>query len=185
MDNDMKSFADMIFKTDNSNKGLISNGWKVSLENCRQICIYIGSGQNVADWEYNYQKFYENENIENYTINNNSKEDTTITNQYKHDEEAYFMDLNLGQKEIISIYYDYLIEEIVRENIQAKVPNIVLLTGKGGTDKSYVIHRLLQIGNKNYIQNECNNNVKSVWTIANNNLNAVDIDGITIASLLH
>ena len=54
MDNDMKSFADMIFKTDNSNKGLISNGWKVSLENCRQICIYIGSGQNVADWEYNY-----------------------------------------------------------------------------------------------------------------------------------
>ena len=95
------------------------------------------------------------------------------------------MDLNLGQKEIISIYYDYLIEEIVRENIRAKVPNIVLLTGKGGTGKSYVIHRLLQIGNQNYIQNECNDNVKSVWTIANNNLNAVDIDGITIASLLH
>ena len=95
------------------------------------------------------------------------------------------MDLNLGQKEIISIYYDYLIEEIVRENIRAKVPNIVLLTGKGGTGKSYVIHRLLQIGNKNYIQNECSNNVKSVWTIANNNLNAVDIDRITITSLLH
>ena len=100
MDNDMKSFADMIFKTDNSNKGLISNGWKVSLENCRQICIYIGSGQNVADWEYNYQKFYKNENIENYTINNDSKEDTTISNQYKHDEEAYFMNLNLKKKKL-------------------------------------------------------------------------------------
>ena len=98
MDNDMKSFVAEIFKTNNSSKGLISNGWKVSLQNCRQICIYIGSGKNVANWEYNYQKFYENENIENYTINNDSKEDTTITNQYKHDEEAYFMDLNLGQK---------------------------------------------------------------------------------------
>ena len=147
MDNDMKSFADMIFKTDNSNKGLISNGWKVSLQNCRQICIYIGSGKNVANWEYNYQKFYENENIENYTINNKPKENTNILNQQKHDEEAYFMDLNLGQKEIISIYYDYLIEEILRENIRAKVPNIVLLTGKDRTGKTYIIYRLIQIGN--------------------------------------
>ena len=31
MNNDMKSFAATIFKTDNSSKGLISNGWKVSL----------------------------------------------------------------------------------------------------------------------------------------------------------
>ena len=59
-----------------------------------------------------------------------------------------------------------------------------MFTGKGGTGKSYVIHRLLQIGNQNYIQNEYNN-VKSVWKIANNNLNAVDIDRIAIASLLH
>ena len=106
-------------------------------------------------------------------------------NQYKTNEEAYSMDLNLGQKEIISIYYDYLTEERVKNDIHAKVPNIVFLTGKCGTSKSYVIHRLLQIGNQNYIQNRGNNNVKYVWTIANNNLNAVDIDGITIASLLH
>ena len=95
------------------------------------------------------------------------------------------MDLNVERKEIISIYNNYLTEEIVRQDIQAKIPNVVLLTGKGGTGKGYVIHRLLQIGNKNCIQNECNNNVKSFWTIANKNLNTVDIDRINIASLLY
>ena len=63
LDNNMKSFAATIFKTDNSSKGLTSNRQKVSLENCRQICIYIGSGKNVVDSESNYQKFYKNENI--------------------------------------------------------------------------------------------------------------------------
>ena len=80
MNNDMKSFAATIFKTDNTSKGFIFNGWIVSPENCRQICIFIGSGKNVANWENNYQKFYKNKNIENYTLNNNLKEDTTIIN---------------------------------------------------------------------------------------------------------
>ena len=61
----------------------------------------------------------------------------------------------------------------------------MLLTGKGGTGKIYLIHRFLQIGNRNCIQNEYNNNIKFVWIIANNNLKAVDIDRITIAILLH
>ena len=86
---------------------------------------------------------------------------------------------------IISIYYDYLTEERVKNDIFAKVPNVVLLTGKGGTGKSYVIHRLLQIGNQNKTQNGIDTEVNSVWTTANNNLNAADIDGSTIASLLH
>ena len=33
IENDIKSFATMIFKIDNSSKGLITNGWKVSPEN--------------------------------------------------------------------------------------------------------------------------------------------------------
>ena len=185
MDNDMKSFAATILKTDISSNGLISNNWIVTPENFKQICSHLGGGKNEATWEYNYQKFYENENIENYTVNNDLKEDTTIMNQYKRDKEAYSMDLNLGQKEIISIYYDYLTEERVKNDIHAKVPNVVLLTGKGGTGKSYVIHRLLQIGNQNYIQNGGNNNVKNILKIANNNLNTVVIDEYTITSFLH
>ena len=73
----------------------------------------------------------------------------------------------------------------MKHDIRAKVPNVVLLTGKGGTGKRYIIHRLLQIVNQNYIQKGGNNNVKYIWIIANNNLNAVDIDGYTIASLLY
>ena len=48
-----------------------------------------------------------------------------------------------------------------------------------------MIHRLLQIRNQNKTQNGIDTEVNSVWTIANNNLNAADIDGSTIASLLH
>ena len=39
--------------------------------------------------------------------------------------------------------------------------------------------------NQNKKQNVIHTEVNSVWTIANNNLNAADIDGSTIASLLH
>jgi len=46
----------------------------------------------------------------------------------------------------------------------------------GGTGKSHVIHELLEIGN--------DANMIKVWTMANNNLNAADIDGSTIASIL-
>ena len=69
----MKSFAATILKTDISSNGLISNNWTVSLEKFRQICIYLWCGKNETNWEYNYQKFYENENIENYTVNNDPK----------------------------------------------------------------------------------------------------------------
>ena len=151
MDNDMKSFAATILKTDISSNGLISNNFTVTQETFKQICTHLGDGKEDETWEYNYQNFYGSENIENYTVNNDLKEDTTIINQYKPDEETYSKDLNLGQKEIISIYYDYLTEDRVKNDIYTKVPNIVLLTGKGGTGKSYVIHRLLQIGNQNYV----------------------------------
>ena len=76
----MKYFAVTIFKTDISSKGLISNSQTALSENFRQICIYLGGGKNKATWEYNNQKFYKDENIENFTINNDLKEDTTIIN---------------------------------------------------------------------------------------------------------
>ena len=92
--------------------------------------------------------------------------------------------LNEGKNEIISICYYYLTEEIVQYKIQEKVPNIVLLTVNSRTSKIYIIHILLQIGYQNKTQNEMNTEINSVWIIAINNLNAVDIDRSTIASLL-
>ena len=48
-----------------------------------------------------------------------------------------------------------------------------------------MIHRLLQIGNQNKIQNGIDTKVNSIWKIVNNNLNASDIDRSTITSLLY
>ena len=45
MGNDMKYFAATILKVNNSSKRLISNRWKVFLENFRQIYIYLGSSK--------------------------------------------------------------------------------------------------------------------------------------------
>ena len=118
--------------------------------------------------------------ISNVSTTNDSK-----NVEYQCHNATVTSNLNQGQSKIISIYYNYLTEETVQHKTRVKVPNIVLLTGKGGTGKSYVIHRLLQIGNQNKTQNGIDTEVNSVWTIANNNLNAADIDGSTIASLLH
>ena len=51
-------------------------------------------------------------------------------------------DLNDEQKMIVSLYSNYLLED--NEASAAKPPPIVLLTGIGGTGKSFVIHKLLE-----------------------------------------
>ncbi|KAL3931624.1 MAG: hypothetical protein SGBAC_011222 [Bacillariaceae sp.] len=86
---------------------------------------------------------------------------------------------NQGQREIVSMYAQYLLSDQSDTSTSGKrPPKVVLLTGKGGTGKSFIIHRLLEIGSKSVTDGN------SVWTTANNNLNAADINGCTIASLL-
>ncbi|CAJ1934697.1 unnamed protein product [Cylindrotheca closterium] len=82
--------------------------------------------------------------------------------------------LNDGQAEIINTYKDYLLNPD-NPGGTALPPSVALLTCKGGTGKSFVTHQLLKIGN---------HKTKTVWTLASNNLNAADIDGSTIASVL-
>ena len=55
-------------------------------------------------------------------------------------------DLNRKQKEIVDVYRNYLEDTSTNSQIHSPPP-IVLLTGKGGTGKSFVIDTLLNIGN--------------------------------------
>ena len=80
--------------------------------------------------------------------------------------------LNSKQKQVVDIYRKYL---AAPETCRSRPPPVVLLTGKGGTGKSFVIRTIMSIGRSH-------GNVP--WMTANNNLNAADIDGCTIASLL-
>ena len=133
------------------------------------MCRRLFQHNNIDDDSSNPNSIGEGEDIViNYdNMNTKSQEEKTIDMSW----------LNKGQSEIISLYHDYLCQEKVDDDIQSLIPDIVLLTGKGGTGKSYVIHKLLEIGNQNKA-------VNCVWIIANNNLNAADINGFTIASLL-
>lgn len=88
--------------------------------------------------------------------------------------------LNPQQLQVVELYKDYLQSPAGSKSAVLSPPPIVLLTGKGGTGKSYVIHELLRLGN--HVQDS--EEGKRVWTAANNNLNAADINGYTIASLL-
>ena len=45
MDNNMKSFATTILKTDISSNGLISNNFTVTLENFKHMCTHLGDGK--------------------------------------------------------------------------------------------------------------------------------------------
>ena len=90
--------------------------------------------------------------------------------------------LNEEQLDIVELYKDYL-KSTQKNSPGTKLPpKIVLLTGKGGTGKSFVIHELLELGNK---RDKNEHGHCTVLTMANNNLNAADINGCTIASLLH
>ena len=80
--------------------------------------------------------------------------------------------LNKDQKEIVDLYAKYLENP---EKEAKNVPPIVLMTGKGGTGKSFVINTLIEYGKEH-------GNIP--WTSASNNLNATNIGGHTIAKLL-
>ena len=133
------------------------------------MCRRLFQDNNIDDDSYNSNSISEGEDI---VINYDN-----INPKYQEEKTIDMSCLNKGQSEIISLYHDYLSEEKVDEKVQSLIPDIVLLTGKGGTGKSYVIHKLLEIGNQNKA-------VNCVWTMANNNLNVANIDGCTIASLL-
>ena len=190
INNDMKSFAVALLKADNNENSFNTNNWTVVLENFVQFAEYLGDSEDEANWEDEYESIYKCNDNDNYENDITLISNVSTTNDSENVEHQYHnatvtSNLNQGQSEIISIYHNYLKEETVQHETRVKVQNIVLLTGKGGTGKSYVIHRLLQIGNQNKTQNGIDTEVNSVWTIANNNLNAADIDGSTIASLLH
>lgn len=82
---------------------------------------------------------------------------------------------NERQNEVIELYKDFLLNPPGSIHTE-EPPPVVLLTGGGGTGKSFVIHELLKLGNSGIDV--------TVWTAANNNLNAADIDGCTIASMM-
>ena len=80
--------------------------------------------------------------------------------------------LNEEQKEIVDLYKTYL---EMPDRLESSIPSIVLLTGKGGTGKSFVIKTLIEHGKEH-------GNIP--WTTETNNLNATDIGGCTISKLL-
>ena len=185
MNNDTKSFAASLLKTDENNNDLMSYKWTVLEKTFHRCQSNIADSDHEADYDNMCRRLFQDNNIDDdSSISNSISEGEDIVINYdnmntKYQEEKTIDTscLNKGQSEIISLYHDYLSEEKVDEKIQSLIPDIVLLTGKGGTGKSYVIHKLLEIGNQNKA-------VNCVWTMANNNLNAADIDGCTIASLL-
>ena len=80
--------------------------------------------------------------------------------------------LNSEQQEIFDVYANYLEHP---QETSVEPPSIVLVSGKGGTGKSHLINSIIAHGEK------CKNPpVRAAY----NNLNAANIGGVTIASLL-
>ena len=184
MNNDTKSFAASLLKTDKNDNEISIYNWTVLEKNFKPFidCLKIN---HEADYDNKCRRLFQNNEI-NYDSSNSDLisegkdivlDCDNMNRQYQKDIAIDMSCLNKGQAEIISIYHDYLYQEKLNSHIESLVPDIVLLTGKGGTGKSYVIHKLLEIGNQNKA-------VNCIWTMANNNLNAADINGCTIASLL-
>ncbi|CAJ1937001.1 unnamed protein product, partial [Cylindrotheca closterium] len=103
--------------------------------------------------------------VSTFTKDNDVEETTLSQNGCFHEQNhVTTLSLNKDQVQIVNMYKDYL------ENPDNPVipipPPVVLLTGKGGTGKSFVIHALLEHNNAK--------ETKCVLTLASNNLNAAD-----------
>ena len=128
MDNDTKSFAASLLKTDENNDELTMYNWTVIDEPSKPfhpMCNYFQDSDAEADWDNRCQSLFPDNDIDDDLSNTNSIRDrddmsincNNMNNKDQRNTSVNLSSLNVEQAEIISIYHDYLCQENIDKNL--------------------------------------------------------------------